>query len=58
LKSPLALDPNKITKESGEMYATLLDWRCKGDYSDFFDLEKDDAQATFCGDGLSEGHMN
>jgi len=30
-----------VPKEYGEIYATLLDWRNKGDYSDFFEFEED-----------------
>lgn len=29
-----------LPKEYGEIYANLLDWRNKGDYGDFFDLDE------------------
>ena len=30
-----------IDKKYGKLYADLFDWRQKGDYNDFFDLEEE-----------------
>jgi uncharacterized protein (UPF0332 family) len=34
----------KITKEEGQLYSDLMDWRQKGDYGDMFDFEREDVE--------------
>ena len=35
------IKPGLIDKKYGKLYSDLFDWRQKGDYNDFFDLEEE-----------------
>ena len=36
-----------VDKESGKLYAKLMDWRQTGDYDDIFDFDEDDVVPLF-----------
>jgi uncharacterized protein (UPF0332 family) len=44
-----------LPREYGEIYANLLDWRNKGDYGDFFDLDESSVMTMI---PVVEGFMN
>lgn len=49
------IQPGLLPREYGEIYANLLDWRNKGDYGDFFDLDESSIMSMI---PVVEGFMN